>query len=121
MDETAQYPKQAWVAWEKLRIVYNLLLLVQGLTCEWFLWQFHKITDYPLRVDVQVTEAIVFGVLANLFYCLGPAADVCVYRILRWRMGLTRHLLFAAGLLFSMWAIFLAETRLWSYMEGYLQ
>lgn len=107
--------------WEKLRIVYNLVLLVQGLTCEWFLWQFHKITHYPPRVDSHVAEAIVFAVLANAFYCLGPLAEACVYRALRWRMGLTTYPLFGPGLLLSMCAIFVAETRLWSYMEYYLR
>lgn len=118
MEETAHYLKGARLAWEKLRIVYNLILLVQGLTCVYFLWELDKMAQYPpYRLGPWWAGAFLFGMVANAFYCLGPLAEVGVYRVLRLRIGRARYLLFAAGLLLSVGVILLAAGRVWFRMS----
>jgi len=51
-------------AWTKLWLVYNLVLLVEGL------WIMRKCLSYVLTHAPTLGCIIVFGVLANAFYCL---------------------------------------------------
>ena len=123
MDETGRYRKQAWLAWEKLRVVYNLVLLVEGLTWLWPMWEVEKVTENPYyRMGPFLWGgAILFGVVANVFYCLGPLAEVWAYRVLGWRMGRARYFLFAAGLLFSIVVVFLLGRVIFVRMLIYLR
>lgn len=121
MDETGRYLERAWLAWEKLRIVYNTVLLVEGLTSVYFLWQLDKIADYHYRFGSSwLGFAILFGVVANVFYCLGPLAEACVHRLLGRGMGRARYSLFAAGLLLSTGLIFLLARGMWLGMSSHL-
>lgn len=59
------------VYWEKKRILFNVVLIVVGS----LLVLFTSIgSHYGLRVIVK--ESIVYGLFANLFYSLGPYANV---------------------------------------------
>ena len=120
-DETARYQKQAWLAWERVRIVYNAVLFVQGLTSVYFLWQLDKIADYHYRFGSSwVGFAILFGVVANVFYCLGPLAEACVHRLIGRGMVRARYFLFAVGLLLSMGLILLLARGMWLGMSSHL-
>jgi hypothetical protein len=107
MDETARYVKSIRLAWEKLRIVYNAVLLLEGLTWVSAWWEVEKVTENPYyRVGGMWSLAILFGVVANALYCLGPLAEVCAYRFFGWRMDRGRYFLFGAGLLCSIAVVF---------------
>lgn len=115
MEEIAHHLKEARLAWERLRIVYNLVLLVQGLTCVWFLWQLEKFAKHPYyRLGTWWDFAIFFGGVANGFYFLGSLAETSAYRVLGWRMGRARYFLFAAGLSLSIGVVFLLAYAEWN-------
>ena len=117
MDETARYPKKAWLAWERLRVVYNLVLLVVGLPCLWLLWLLQEYVGQSYGFfSFWCLSTILFGVVANAFYCLGPLAEVGVYRVLRLRIGRARYGSFAAGLLLSIRVILLLAHAHWTRM-----
>jgi hypothetical protein len=122
MDESARYVKSVRVAWEKSRIIYNAVLLLEGLTWACAMWEVEKVTENPYyRVGGMWSLAIVFGVVANAFYCLGPLAEVCAYRFLGWRMSRARYLLFAGGLLFSIAVVFFFGHLMFWRMLYYLR
>jgi hypothetical protein len=123
MEHATLYTKQAWLAWEKLRIVYNLVLLIVGLPCLWLLMLLANFVgqgDY-YAFGFFSNGTVLFGVAANAFYCLGPLADVCVYSFVDIRMGRARYFLFAAGLLLSMGLELALLRRLLYHLAGYLQ
>lgn len=96
----------AW-RWERLRILYNLLLLGEGVACMTLLWQ---LLDIPLLLG-----AMAYGLGANVMYSFGPLAEIylCWFAEFaddRWGgpgwIGLFRGrhvtvILFGLGLLFS--------------------
>jgi len=88
--------KRAIVSWEKLRLIYNVVLLLEGLFVSWCVW---SIFESSLQ---YVWAVVVFGLTANAFYCMGPLVEVYASVIYGRRLGRYRYLLFAAGLLFSM-------------------
>ena len=111
------------MAWEKLRIVYNLVLLMVGLPCLWLLM---LLADFVGQGDYYAfgffsNGTILFGVTANAFYCLGPLAEVCVYSVLGLRMGRARYGPFAAGLLLSMGLELALLRRLLYHLANYLR
>lgn len=73
--------------WEGLRIVYNVILLIEGLLlpspCIGFLGIF------------------IFGLFANICYCLGPFTEFYLLAF-GFQFGNLRYALFTVGLLFSM-------------------
>jgi hypothetical protein len=88
--------KGTWLAWERLRILYNVILLVQGLIClsvlhprETFIWMI----------------IVTFAACANVLYCLGPLTEISIAAVLGRRMDGVRYFIFAVGLLFSMYVI----------------
>jgi hypothetical protein len=118
MEDATPYTKHAWLAWERLRTVYNLVLLVQGLTCVYFLRELDKIAQHPFyKLGPWWDLAIFFGGVANALYFLGPLTEAGVYRVLGWRMGRARYCLFAAGLLLSASVIFVLASGVWSRMS----
>jgi|GEM_PF-1302471 len=122
MDETVPYPKKAWLAWEKLRILYNLVMLGVGLPCLWLLWLLEESVGQSYGFfSFWCLSTGLFGVVANAFYCLGPLAEVGVYRVLRLRIGRARYGLFAPGLLLSMGVELALLRRLLYHLVGYLR
>ena len=122
MDDTAQYPKQAWLAWEKLRVVYNVILLTIGLPCLWLLWLLEEYVGQSYGfLGFWCLGTILFGVVANAFFCLGLLAEVCVYRVLGLRMARARYGPFAAGLLLSIGVELALLRRLLYHLAGYLR
>lgn len=94
MDETAHYLKRASLTWETLRIPYNLVLVV--LACSGALKRddVHYGGEYPSAV-------VMFFLVANSFYCLGPLLEIYFWCIFGWQIGRVRYVLFAAGIVVS--------------------
>lgn len=122
--ETAAYLKKTWLAWERLRIFYNLPLLVEGLLCLWYL-RYLAVKSGHLCANIFGTRIwlmiIVFGALANAFYCFGPLAEVFLIAVSKGRSRRARYLLFAAGLLFSMFIIWGFAMRGYTHISGFLR
>lgn len=123
MDETRQCLRGVILAWEKLRVVYNLVLVVQGLTWVSAMCEVEKVTEKPYyRVSgASWAYAVLFGMVANAFYCVGPLAEAAAYRLFGWRMARARYFLFAAGLLLSMGLELALLRRLLYHLAGYLR
>ena len=98
--------------WEKWRIAYNLILLVEAL---WFF------REHLTPLFTQYTNTVVlFALGANICYCLGPLSEICVRAL--WRLGSDRtryqpflkglfYFTFSVGLLFSMWWVWMWTLR----------
>lgn len=124
MDETTRYLKKACLAWEKLRVVYNALLLVEGLIGLWTLRRLGERADHlcPNVFGPGVWRFIIlFGVVANVFYCVGPLVEAYTSVVLARRMNRGRYVLFVAGLLFSMYVILCLWMRGWGHIGGHLR
>lgn len=92
-------------AWERLRLVYNVVLLLAGLPVVWLVLDgdFPPMGPFPNSPLELVFDCVVFGLLANVFFCLGPYAEFVVVAI---GFPLTarkiRYALFGLGLLVSL-------------------
>lgn len=87
--------REVFLAWERLRVPYNLLLLVATCFALPFAW-----ADWvqPRRVFL----GLVFGaIVANVCFCAGPCAEGLLHLLGARRNG-ARICLFAAGTLFSL-------------------
>lgn len=123
MDETRQYIKAIWLAWEKLRVVYNLVLLFWGLMWLVLLLQLANRVNHPegnLQGPMIWEMILFFGVAGNIFYCLGPVIESGIFLVRGPSRPWTRRILFSAGLLFSMGLIWCFAMKGWSHIAGYL-
>jgi hypothetical protein len=92
--------------WEKMRLVYNVVLLLVVAGC--FAWNYSAVGS-KLSVNVFFSM-ILCGILLNVLYCAAYIVDVCVQMTeFRERWAKFRWRLFAIGALFA--AI---VTRFWS-------
>lgn len=107
-----------WLRWEKWRIGYNLVLLVEGL---WLLWEHLAVA----LVDWHFM--VVFAVTANVFYSLGPLIELWVWALwssctdqTRYRSVLAGlpYFLFLVGLGFSMLLVFSVVIQSSEYLNG---
>jgi hypothetical protein len=98
-----------FLRWEKWRIGYNLILLVEGL---WLLREYLAVAFTEYRRSL-----FLIAIAANVCYCLGPLLEICVRTLLRSHASRARYqsflavffyFLFAAGLLFSMWWVWVS-------------
>lgn len=87
------YNRSALIWWEKMRVVYNIVLLGAAL-----------LLAFPLCAK-DPFGAFLFGVVANAFYCLGPLADLYYNILYKRKLGGQRYTLFILGLLFSMFVM----------------
>lgn len=85
-------------SWEKLRLIYNGILLLPG-TGVLILW----ITRQHLPVPAAIIGGILVGVGANIAFMLGPLAELYLRGLLRngAPLGKGRLLIFSAGLVVS--------------------
>ena len=96
MTTGAETIKATIVSWEKLRIVYNLVLLGEGLLISWDLYvDFGGIVPYAFWTAV-------YGATANAFFSLGVLAEIYLQCFRGWYPSKYRMQVFIAGLLFSM-------------------
>ena len=92
MNETRRYVRGVILAWEKLRVLYTVVLIVQGSVCPWNLWK-------------HLGALLI--VVANVFYCFGPLLETYACVVFGRRTSRGRYLLFGAGLVFSVGVIFM--------------
>lgn len=124
MHKTVPAFKDIWLGWEKLRIYYNAPLLVEGLVGLSYLRHLGEKAGHrcPNIFGSHVWVVIItFAVLANVFYCLGPLAEISLVALrIRWTRR-ARHLLFTVGLLFSTLIILGLAIRGYAHISGYLR
>ncbi|MFC7336491.1 hypothetical protein ACFQY0_04815 [Haloferula chungangensis] len=97
--------REVVVAWEKMRWIYNLILLLPGLIIVSLMVLRHEM---PVRVGV--VGAMMVGIGANMAYFLGPLTELYFRAIFRngEPIGQGRKLIFAAGLVVSAGVFLLA-------------
>lgn len=90
--------RAALLAWEKGRLPFNLVLLGFGLAWSW-----------PLQATMKEEawfgywgSVFAYGLTANVFYTLGPAAEAYVLAFSGRNLGPWRWLAYAVGLLMSL-------------------
>lgn len=82
--------------WEKLRILFNVLQLALGLLLSWGLPEaFGGIHVYAFWV-------MIYGITVNVFYCLGPLAEIYLVTLAPARLPFTRMFAFVAGTAFAL-------------------
>ncbi len=85
------------VTWEKLRLVYNLILAcVTLLISGYCFWRFHDVIN-PERLFGTVATGMFF---ANVCFCLGPLIDVYLSWF-GWRSPFTTGVIFLIGTLIA--------------------
>ena len=88
--------------WEKRRLPFNLIVGSAGLVSVGIIDLVSVIPPLGGQMPLIPWQPIVaFGILANIFYCLGPTAEFLIHRL--WRGGIlpTGPGLFRMGLTFS--------------------
>jgi len=92
-----------WSSWPRLLLVYDLVMLAAGVPTALFAYN----TVHDLRSSLPralarswtpasvVVACLVVGVVANLFFLLGPLVELCVTRWTRFRPGRESRLAFA--------------------------
>ncbi|MHC5021061.1 MAG: hypothetical protein ACYTGX_13310 [Planctomycetota bacterium] len=93
-EETAH---QVWLAWEKLRVIYNVILLLETTVLA------GKMFTTPRGLGFLVGAAI--G--ANLCFCAGPVLEGYL-RVLQMPRRIARWLLFIGGCIIAVVVAFLA-------------
>ncbi len=99
-------------AWERLRLLYNTILLIPGVLVIWRTLRLQEEmmasappgSPAPLVHPLGLTAlAVVFGVVANICYCLGPYAEFVVTALGFPVTGeRVRYFVFAMGVLLSL-------------------
>lgn len=84
--------KETLRKWNKLRIIYNLVLFVVGM-----LVATPSLMDFP---DL-ILGIIIYAILANICFCAGPFLDVYFLVFSDTKTSLLRNTLFTFGLLGS--------------------
>lgn len=121
MDDTTRYLRVTWLTWVKLLVVYNIVLLVEGLTCLYFLWQLGEVVGHRCAALLHPWGIINrLAITANLFYLFGPLAETYAFLLLRRGIGRGRYLLFAVGLSLSVSVLIALAWRLWIHIAGWL-
>lgn len=107
-EDTEFYLRKALARWAKLWLLYNAVLLGLGLNLG--IYGYHLGPRLGLRWSglggVDVLFAVVFGVVANAFYSLGPLWECYSCILFGRRLGRGRYVLFAVGFLFSVFLVF---------------
>ena len=95
-NTTFQAVRSAILGWEKLRLMFNFLLLLLGLILSWDL-QSHFGGGHVYAFWVAV-----YGLTANAFYCLGPLIEIYLLILAPSCSLRSRTPLFIGGTLFSL-------------------
>ena len=105
METSTQNLRASIILWEKLRIAYNAILFAVGVPIA--LSMYHMVESAPASklpwakssFDSSrfIEMTVVFGLAANLCYCLGPFIDV--YYQLLFRRSLSKAVRYTAFLI----------------------
>jgi hypothetical protein len=87
--------------WETRRPIYNVVVGAAGICSLAAAFLFAALPPHPAGLEIPLLPIVVYAVLANLGYSLGPAADVVIRR--RWGDGYAAvgPTLFRYGFVFS--------------------
>jgi hypothetical protein len=98
------YPRSPWSVlrwWEARRPVFNAWVGAAGLISLGFVTVVSRLPPHPFAISVPWRGVVVYAVLANAFYTLGPVADVLLRRVLGERAPAVGPVLFRYGFVFS--------------------
>lgn len=106
LEDKVASAREIVVAWEKLRLIYNVvMLLIGGVLLGIALEYAESLQVAAPKVPpalVYITIALLFGTVANVCYCLGPYAELMLVALGYPESGQrVRYFLFGVGLLFS--------------------
>lgn len=93
--------------WESRRIHYNLIVGGAGVFSMGAFRVLSSLPPDPHRVHYFLAPIIAFGVLANLCYLLGPAAEIAVEKLSHGKILPTGPVLYRMGLTFSVGLVLL--------------
>ena len=93
--------------WESRRLHYNAIVGASGLLSIGLVRVISVLPPDPRTIMLTWTPIIVFGVLANICYLLGPVVEVSVEKLWRGKILPTGPVLFRMGLTFSVGLTFL--------------
>lgn len=97
--------RKVFLSWEKLRLVYNLVLGV--IVCLILFVGWNKF--YPW----DALEIVVCAIAANFCFFAGPFVDAYVGYLVQRRINIVRPILFCLGLIFSIMMTLLVTHRFW--------
>ena len=98
------------LAWERLRLLYNALLVIPGL-----LILYTMVTEQDMGPAEAVVAGLVVGAAANCCFFLGPAAELYLRGLFRKGepLGRGRWLIFGTGTILSLmlFVLFLVQLK----------
>ena len=89
----------AW--WERRRLAYNAAVGAAGLVSLGTVGLFNTLVGGDAMFPGALIVAAVFGGMANLCYCFGPAAEILIEKVWGRRVLPTGPMLYRMGLTFS--------------------
>jgi hypothetical protein len=98
------YPRSSWAVvrwWESRRLLFNLCVGGAGLLTLVSVNMFGNLPPRPLGLFVPWAPVLVYGLLANVCYTLGPLGDLLLRRALGDRAPAIAPVLFRYGFVFS--------------------
>jgi hypothetical protein len=102
---TPLYYPRSWLSvlrwWEERRLVFNLWVGGAGLVTLGLVNMLFRLPPHPNPTLIPWQAIIVYAVLANVCYTLGPIADVMLRRFLGNRAHAVGPVLFRYGFVFS--------------------
>ena len=123
LESEIEFCRRIMKSWEKLRLLYNGVLLFPGIAMLWRILhlQADRMAQNPPGMGFPIMDpvdlfirALLFGICANVCFCLGPYSEFIVIAL---GFSLTarkiRVLLFSLGLMMSLGIIMLV----WFLME----
>ena len=123
LESEVEFCRRTMKSWEKLRLLYNGVLLLPGIALLWRILhlQAERMAQNPPGMGFPIMDpvdlfirALLFGICANVCFCLGPYSEFIVIAL---GFSLTarkiRVLLFSLGLMMSLGIIMLV----WFLME----
>ncbi len=99
------FPRSAWSVvgwWEARRMLFNLSVGGTGLLTLAVVSILDGMPPHPSPSALPLGAALVYGVMANVCYTLGPAADLLLRRAVGERAGAVGPVLFRYGFVFSL-------------------
>lgn len=105
--------------WEQRRIPFNLIVGATGCATITISSVLSALVGRPPRLEFLLVGSVIYGVLANVCYCLGPAVELGLYHFLGDDAPRAGPVLFRQGLLFSIGLTLfpIALTGLWAMVR----
>jgi hypothetical protein len=113
MNTPPYNPMEAFRAWEKLRWIFNIAVGLTGIL--------GTMVNVGIPFLPEVIGAILYGLFANVFYCLGFVFEMADQHYLKGGLGLhrARTPLFLIGTILSMLLTFWA-TYIYGFMMPFM-